>query len=79
MKSSRSPIEAKHGYKRRRTVKLALIANVCVSRILSLMPPAILVGEALVSELPVPKGFEVVGRVGIEPTTKRLRVSCSTS
>lgn len=26
-----------------------------------------------------PSGYELVGRVGIEPTTKRLRVSCSTS
>jgi hypothetical protein len=35
--------------------------------------------EASVTQLPVFKGFEMVGRVGIEPTTKRLRVSCSTS
>ena len=34
---------------------------------------------ASVTELPVSKGLEMVGRVGIEPTTKRLRVSCSTS
>jgi integrase len=32
-----------------------------------------------VSEMPISEGFGMVGRVGVEPTTKRLRVSCSTN
>jgi integrase len=32
-----------------------------------------------VLEMPISKGIEMVGRVGVEPTTKRLRVSCSTN
>src|SRR6516165_1145161 len=36
-------------------------------------------GKAVCAEVLYLPGFLVVGRVGIEPTTKRLRVSCSTS
>ena len=31
------------------------------------------------SEESAPKSLNLVGRVGVEPTTKRLRVSCSTN